>query len=134
MRLDPVFFTDTNRADQRADSDPCGSQIIYFVNLQYCVDTSGFCQDISYCISCYGVQSAAKGVQLNDFKLFVGFCVVGSSIQSGMIHPLVRYIQRAVHFRQVRNRILCQYRNTIRGDQFRNTVVDLRINMIRTAA
>ena len=51
-----------------------------------------------------------------------------------MIHPLIGYIQRAFYLRQMGNRILCQDCDSVGCDQFRNSVVDLRINVIRTAA
>ena len=49
-----------------------------------------------------------------------------------MVHPLVIDTDRTFNFCQMRNRILRKHRNTITIDQIRNTMVDLRINMVRT--
>ena len=50
-----------------------------------------------------------------------------------MIHPLIHNDQRAFHLMKVRNGVLSQYGNTIGIDQFRDTVVDLRVNMVWTS-
>ena len=50
-----------------------------------------------------------------------------------MIHPLVGYNNRALHFREMGNGILGQYGKVIRSNQLRDTVVNLGIGMVRTA-
>ena len=49
-----------------------------------------------------------------------------------MIHPLIGNDQRTLRIAQVGDGILGKDCNVVGGDQFRNTVVDFRINMIRT--
>ena len=49
-----------------------------------------------------------------------------------MIHPLVRYDKRTLRLCQMGNGIFCQNGNVIGGDQLRNTVVDLRVDMVGT--
>ena len=49
-----------------------------------------------------------------------------------MVHPLVKYDQRALHLMQMRDGILGQNCKPVGCDQLRNTVVDLRVNMIWT--
>ena len=50
-----------------------------------------------------------------------------------MVYPLIRHPQRMwlMHHRQA---VLRQHRQTIGGDHFRDAMIDLRVNMIRTAS
>ena len=50
-----------------------------------------------------------------------------------MIHPLVDNEQRRVHICQMRDGILGQHCHVIGVDQIRDTVIDFRIQMVRTA-
>ena len=50
-----------------------------------------------------------------------------------MVHPLVKYDQRAFYLMQMGDGIFGQNMQIRRCNQFRNTVVDLRVNMIWTA-
>ncbi len=50
-----------------------------------------------------------------------------------MIHPLIGYTQGTLYGCEMCNGILCQDGYVIGGDQLRNTVVDLRIDMIWSA-
>ena len=50
-----------------------------------------------------------------------------------MIHPLVADKQRTLRLVQMRHGILSQYGDAVRGNQLRNPVVNLIINMIRSA-
>ena len=47
-----------------------------------------------------------------------------------MVHPLVIDTQGAFNRCQMRDRILCQYGNAVGVDQVRDTVMDLRINVV----
>ena len=47
-----------------------------------------------------------------------------------MVHPLVRYHQRALHLPQMGDRILCQYGEAVGGDHIRYAVVDLRVYVV----
>ena len=51
-----------------------------------------------------------------------------------MVHPLVRYVQRPVHLGKVGDRIFCQHGNAVGIDQFRNSMIDLRVDVVRTSA
>ena len=50
-----------------------------------------------------------------------------------MVHPLIHNDKRTFHFCQMRNGILGQHCKTVGVDQFRDTVVDLRVHMVRTS-
>ena len=49
-----------------------------------------------------------------------------------MIHPLVGYNNRTLHFRKVGNGIFCQHGKIVGANQLRDTVVNFRIGVIRT--
>ena len=55
------------------------------------------------------------------------------AVETGVVHPLVGYNNRTLHFRKVGNGILGQYGKIIRSNQLRDTVVNLGIGMVRTA-
>ena len=50
-----------------------------------------------------------------------------------MVHPLVRHHQGPFHLTQMGDGVLCEYREPIGRDQFRDPVVDLRIHVVRPA-
>ena len=47
---------------KRADTDSCGAQVIYFINLQAGVNFAGFSQNIIDLVGGDGVQAAAEGI------------------------------------------------------------------------
>ena len=47
-----------------------------------------------------------------------------------MIHPLIHNDRRTIYVAEFGYTVFSQYGNTERGDQFRNTVIDLRIGVI----
>ena len=49
-----------------------------------------------------------------------------------MVHPLVQYDQRAFHRLKVGDRVLRENCKSIGGNQFRNSVVDLRVDVVGT--
>ena len=63
----------------------------------------------------------------------MGFNKLSRLIKTGVIHPLIGYNKGALNLCQVRNAVLSQYGDAIRGDQLRNTVVDLLVNMVWTS-
>ena len=50
-----------------------------------------------------------------------------------MVHPLVSDHQRPFDLTQLGDGVFCQNRKSVGGDQFRDTVVDLRVHMVGTA-
>ena len=49
-----------------------------------------------------------------------------------MVHPLIGYDERTFRLRQMGDGVLGQNSYIIGSDQLRDTVVDLRVNMVRT--
>ena len=50
-----------------------------------------------------------------------------------MVHPLVGYDKRPFRVSQMGDGVLRQYRNIEGGDQLRNAVIDLRVDMVGPA-
>ena len=57
-----LLFTDTDGGKKRADTDSCGTEIIYLINFQTGVNLVRACENITHLICCNGIQTAAKGV------------------------------------------------------------------------
>ena len=131
--MDIFLFTKTDRRNQRADTDTCCPQVADFIDLQTSVKSSGAGQDIFDLIRCHRIQTAAEGVELDQFQVFLSFYKLGRFIQSGVVHPLVRDDERTFNFGQMRDTVLCQYSNAIGCDQFRYAVIDFFIDMVWTA-
>ena len=51
-----------------------------------------------------------------------------------MVHPLVGYDQGAFRLGQMRDRVLSQHCNIVGSDELRDTVIDLRVDMIGTTS
>ena len=133
---DPAFFVllflRPDRCNQGTDADTGGSQVVDFINLQTGIDLAGSRQDIIYLICSNGIQTTSERIQLDQIQKIYSFYIIGSCIQTAVIHPLVTDNQRTFRLMQMRDRVFCQYCNAIRSNQFRNTMVDLVINVIRT--
>ena len=98
------------------------------------VDLAGISQDIADLIGGNSIQTATEGVQLDQIQISLSFLhKFAACIQSGVVHPLVKYDQRAFYLMQMGDGVLGQNGKSVGCDQFRNTVVDLRVNMIWTA-
>ena len=49
-----------------------------------------------------------------------------------MVHPLIHNYKRSLRLTQMTYAVLCKYSKTIACNQLRNSVINLRIQMIRT--
>ena len=54
------------------------------------------------------------------------------AVKTGVVHPLVGYNNRALHFREMGNGVLRQNCKIVGANQLRYTVVNFRIGVIRT--
>ena len=80
---------DAEGSQKRPDTDPGGSQIVYFVYLQAGIDFPGPGQDVGDAVGCDGVHPAAEGVQLDDIEVVPVGRILGGRIHAGVVHPLV---------------------------------------------
>ena len=90
-------------------------------------------QDIGNLVRGHCIQPAAKGIELNQIQIILGLYKAGSSVKAGVVHPLVRHHQRPFHPAQMGYGILGEDGKSVRGNQFRYAVVNLRIHMIGPA-
>ena len=90
-------------------------------------------QDISHLVGGHCVQSASKGVKLNQIQVILGLHKAGCCVETGVVHPLVRHHQRPFHPSQVGYGVLGEYSESIGGNQLRYAVVNLRVHMVGPA-
>ena len=86
-----------------------------------------------YLVGGDGIQAAAEGVKLDQIQAFAVLHIGCGAVKSGVVHPLVGNDERALCVSQVGDGILGKNRKTVGGDELRDTVVDLRVYMVRTA-
>ena len=87
-------------------------------------------KDFINLVSSNCIQTTSKRVELDQIQVIACLYIVCSSIQSGVVHPLVIDANRAFHRCQMRDGILSKYGNTIAVDQIRDTMMDFRVNMV----
>ena len=109
------------------------AQVIHFIDFQAGVDLSASIQNLINLICGNRIQTAAKGVELDQIQIIPGLYIVCSGIQTGMIHPLVIDTDGTFHRHQMGDRILCQNRNSVAVDQIRDAMMDFRVYMVRSA-
>ena len=115
----------TKGCKKGSDTDPCGTKVVYLINLQAGVNLAAAIQNFINLIGGDRIKSAAKGVQLDQIQIITGFHKVCCCIQSGVVHPLVIDTDRALNRYQMGNRILSEDCHTIAVDQIRDTVMNL---------
>ena len=80
--LHRISFPVLYRRKERADSDSSRTEVIYLIYLKYSVYLACTLKDITYLICSYRIQTAAKGVKLNQIKSRIGLYIAGSLIKS----------------------------------------------------
>ena len=133
LALFRIFLSGADGSDERTDTDTCSAKVVYLINLQAGVNLAGMSQDIADLIGGNSIQSTTERIQLDQIQKVGRFYIICSCIQSGVVHPLVKYDQRAFYLMQMGDGIFGQNCKSVGCNQFRNTVVDLRVNMIWTA-
>ena len=128
-----LLFLLPDGGEKGAYADPCRAQVIDLVDLQTGIDLVGAGEDIVHLIGGHGVQAAAEGIELDQVQIVSCAHEGGRRIQSGMVHPLIGYDERTVHAAQMRHGILGEHGKPVGGDQLRNAVVDLRVQVIGPA-
>ena len=128
-----LLFFGADGCQKRTDTDTGCAEIVYLVNFQTGVDLAASVQDFIHLIGCNGIQAAAKGIQLNQVKILPCFYKACGSIKPGMIHPLVIDTDRTLNVCQMGNGILCENSKSVAVNKIRDTVMDFRVNMVRTA-
>ena len=133
MRDDVFFLSHVHGGEQTADPDPRRAKVVDLVDLQDGVQLPAVFKNLADLVCGDGVQPTAKRVELNQFKILMAGDEFGSSIETGMIHPLIRDAHRTFGIKVDRETVLGEHREPEACDHFRNAVVDLGINVIGTA-
>ena len=130
-----LFFllTGTDGSQKRTDTDTGSAEITDLIDLQTGIDFSGICENIFYLIGGNGIQTAAKRIQLDEVEIFCGFHIVGSSVKTAVVHPLIHDNEGTLRLIEIGDRILGKHCHTIGIDELRDTVVDLGIDMVRSS-
>ena len=89
------------------------------------------CQNLVNLICGDRVQTASKGIQLNEIQILCSLHIIGGGIQPGVVHPLIIYPQRTFNGSQVGDGILSQHCDSIGVNQIRYPVMNLRVNVVR---
>ena len=127
------FITDSDSSDEGSYSDTCGTEVIDLIYLKHCIDLIRSCQNVFDLVNSHSIQSASKGIELYKVNVFSVFYKFRSSVKSRMVHPLVCDYGRTFYLSEMRYRVFGKHRKIVAGDKFRNSMVDLRVNMIRSS-
>ena len=119
--------------DEAADADARRAEIRDLVDLQNGVETVALLQNLRDLVGRDGVEPAAEGVELDELELRPGADELRRRIEAGMIDPLVVCTQRPGRREVDGKRILGQHGQIVGGDELRDAVVDLRIDVVRAA-
>ena len=128
-----AFFPYFDGGQQGTDPDPGSAQVVDFVNLQAGINLAGTGQNITDLVRGDGIQPASEGIQLYQVQILMLPHIACRGIETGVVHPLVGYDQGSLGTAQVGDGILGEHRYAKGGDQFRDAVVDLGINVIGPA-
>ena len=122
----------TDRRNQRTYTDTCRTEVVDLVDFQHGVDLIGAVQNIPHLIHGDGIEAAAEGVQLDEIEVLASLHEGGRAIETGVVHPLVGDDEGTLHRTEMGDGILGQHCEIVARDQLRDTVVDLRIHVVRT--
>ena len=86
-----ALVSHTDGRNEGADPDAGRAKVIHLVDFKHGVKLSGPCEDVGNLVCGNGVQTAAKGIELDQIQIVLGFYKAGCSIEAGMVHPLVCY-------------------------------------------
>ena len=125
-----LFFFGADSRQKRADTDTRRAQVVDLVDLQAGIDLAASLKDLIYFICRYGVKSAAERVKLDQIQIVSCFHEVRRRVQAGMVHPLVVDPKRTFDLAEMGDGILCQYGDPVAVDQIRDSVMDLRVDVV----
>ena len=123
----------TEGSEQRADTDSGSAEVVDLIDLQTGINLAASGQNLVNLIGGNGIETAAERVQLDQVEIVACLYVVCSCIQTGVVHPLVIDTERTLERCQMGNRVLRQHAQSVGVDHIRDTVMDFRIDVVRTA-
>ena len=133
LRLDVLPGTHLHGGQQTADTDAYSAQVVDLVDLQDGVELVAALQDLADLVGGDGVQAAAEGIQLDQLQVVPLADELGGIVQPGVVDPLVQHPQRAAGIFDEGQAVLGEDGQAVGGDELRDAVVDLRVDMVGTA-
>ena len=126
-----------NLPDGCEDYDPNGEienivGDVYLINLETGINLSAAIQDLINLIGGNGIKSASEGIQLDQIQILSCFYKICGRVETGVIHPLVVDTDGTLQMSKVCNGVFGKYGDSVAVDHIRDTVVDFRVNMVRT--
>ena len=90
-------------------------------------------KNLLHLIRRHRIQTAAEGIELYQIDVIPRSGKISRPVQSGMIHPLIQNPYRPFQVPAFCHRRFCQYGKSEGRDDLIDAVIDLRIQMIRSA-
>ena len=119
---------------QTADADTGSAQIVHLVDFQDGVELVAPFQNFAHLIGGDSVQTAAEGIQLDQLQVLPVPHELCRAVQPGMVDPLVVDPEGALGGEIDGQAVLGEDGKVIRGNHFRDTVVDFGVNVIGPAS
>ncbi len=119
--------------NQRPDANSDCSKIASLVDFDESEHPALCLEDFVHLVRCNGIKSASEGSKLHKLKIRHFGNEGGGSVQPVVVHPLVYYAQRPLDCTQLSDRILREYGKPESVNHFRNTMIDFRVKVVRTA-
>ena len=128
-----VLFSFVHGCFEGSDPDPCCAHVRAFIYFKYRVEFVVLLCDLFYLVGRDCIYAASKGVELNDLHIVSRSNEFCCSVQSRMIDPLVQRTDRSRKIRQMKYGVFCENDHIEGCDDLVESVVDLRIEMVRTS-
>ncbi len=125
-----LFVADADRGDEGADTDSRRTQAVDLIDLQAGVDLSAGIKNLIRLIRRDGVEAASEGIQLDEIQIIPGVDKIRRRVKTRVVHPLVVDAERPLQFAEMGDGVLGQHRHPVGIDHLRDSVVDLRVDMI----
>ena len=119
--------------EQAADADPGGAEVVDLVDLQDGIEFAAVFENLADLVGGDGVQAAAEGVELDEFKVLMAGDEFGGGVEPGVIDPLVRDADGPLGVKVDGEAVLGENREAEARDHLGDAVVDLRVDVIGAA-
>ncbi len=133
LGADAPRLTLVHGGQQAADADTGGAQIVHLVDFQDGVELVAALQNLAHLVGGNGVQTAAEGIELDQLQILPIPHEFRRAVQPGMVDPLVVDPEGALGGEIDGQAVFREDGEVVRGDHFRNAVVDLGVDVVRPA-
>ena len=133
LGADAPRLTLVHGGQQTADADTGSAQIVYLVDFQDGVELVAALQNFAHLIGGDSVQTAAEGIQLDQLQVLPVPHELCRAVQPGMVNPLVVDPEGALGGEIDGQAVLGEDGKVVRGNHFRNAVVNLRVDVVGSA-